>query len=49
VKLGEEVTRDDMKVSEKFGIDWSKFGWFGHFIEHLACGVLGFGGKWPFE
>jgi hypothetical protein len=31
-----------MKVPEKFGIDWSKFGWFGHSIEHLACRVLGF-------
>jgi hypothetical protein len=31
-----------MKVPEKIRIDWSKFGWFGHFIEHLACGVLGF-------
>jgi hypothetical protein len=31
-----------MKVPGKFGIDWSKFGWFGHFIEHLACGVLRF-------
>jgi hypothetical protein len=42
VKFDEKVTRDDIKVPEKSGIDWRKFGWFGHFIEHLACGVLGF-------
>jgi hypothetical protein len=29
-----------MKVLEKYGVDLSKFGWFGHFTEHLACGVL---------
>jgi hypothetical protein len=31
-----------VKVLEKFGINWSIFGWFGHFIEYVACGVLGF-------
>jgi hypothetical protein len=31
-----------MKVPEKFGFNWSNFGWFGHFTEHVACGVLGF-------
>jgi hypothetical protein len=41
VKLGEYVTGGIMKVHEKFGIDWSKFGWFGHSIEHLACVDLG--------
>jgi hypothetical protein len=43
VKFGEYVTRGIVKVPEKFGIDWSIFGWFGHFTEHVACGVLGFG------
>jgi hypothetical protein len=31
-----------MKVPEKFGFNWSKFGWFGHFTEHVVCGELGF-------
>jgi hypothetical protein len=43
MKFGEYVTLGVMKVPEKFGIDRSNFGWFGHFIEHLACGVLGLG------
>jgi hypothetical protein len=43
VKFGEYVTGGVVKVTEKFGIDWSIFGWFGHFAEHVACGVLGFG------
>ena len=30
-----------MKVPEKFGFNWSIFGWFGHFTEHVACGKLG--------
>ena len=34
-----------VKVPEKFGFNWSKFGWFGHFTEHLVCGELGFQGK----
>jgi hypothetical protein len=40
VNFGEYVTGGIMKGPEKFGIDWSKFGWFGHSIEHLACVVL---------
>jgi hypothetical protein len=31
-----------VKVPEKFGFNWSIFGWFGHFTEHVACGELGF-------
>jgi hypothetical protein len=31
-----------MKVPEKFGIDWSIFGWFGHFTGHTVCGGSGF-------
>jgi hypothetical protein len=31
-----------VKVPEKFGFNWSKFGWFGHFTEHVVCGNLGF-------
>jgi hypothetical protein len=27
---------------DKFGFNWSIFGWFGHFTEHVACGELGF-------
>jgi hypothetical protein len=42
VKFGEYVTRGILKVLEKFGFNWSNFGWFGHFAEHVACGVLGF-------
>jgi hypothetical protein len=42
VKFGEYVTGGIMKVPEKIGIDWNKFGWFGHFTEHVACRVLGF-------
>jgi hypothetical protein len=40
VKLREYVT--GVKVPEKFGIDWSIFGWFGHFIEHVMRRDLGF-------
>jgi hypothetical protein len=29
-------------VPEKFGFDWSRFGWFGHFAEHVMCGDLEF-------
>jgi hypothetical protein len=43
VKFGKYVTRSVVKVPEKFGFNWSIFGWFGHFTEHLACGELGFG------
>jgi hypothetical protein len=34
-----------VKVPEKFGFNWSIFGWFGHFTEHVACGELGFLGN----
>jgi hypothetical protein len=34
-----------VKVPEKFGFNWSIFGWFGHFTEHVACGELGFWGN----
>jgi hypothetical protein len=26
---------------KKFGFNWSIFGWFGHFTEHVACEKLG--------
>jgi hypothetical protein len=42
VKFGEYVTGGIVKVPEKFGFNRSNFGWFGHFAEHVACGVLGF-------
>jgi hypothetical protein len=42
VKFGEYVTGDVVKVPEKFGIHWSIFGWFEHFIEHVVCSELGF-------
>jgi hypothetical protein len=42
VKFGKYVTGGIMKVPEKFRIVWSKFDWFGHFTEHVACEVLGF-------
>jgi hypothetical protein len=38
VKFSKSVTRVGMKVLEKFGVDLSKFEWFGHFTEHLTCG-----------
>jgi hypothetical protein len=31
-----------VKVPEKIGFNWSIFGWFGHFTEHVACRELGF-------
>jgi hypothetical protein len=43
VKFGEYVTGGGVKVPEKFGFNWSIFGWFGHFTEHVTCRVLGFG------
>ena len=43
MKFGEYVTGGGVKVPEKFGFNWSIFGWFGHFTEHVTCGVLGFG------
>ena len=45
VKFGEYVTGDVVKVPEKFGFNWSIFGWFGHFTEHVEGGVLGFRGN----
>jgi hypothetical protein len=40
VNFGESVTGSVMRVLEKAGVDLSNFVWFGHFTEHLACGVL---------
>jgi hypothetical protein len=31
-----------VKVPEKFGFNWSIFGWFGHFTEHVVGEILGF-------
>jgi hypothetical protein len=45
VKFGKYVTGSVVKVPEKFGFDWSIFGWFGHFTEHVVGGVLGFWGN----
>jgi hypothetical protein len=42
VKFGKDVAGSVVKVPEKFGLNWSIFGWFGHFTEHVACGKLGF-------
>jgi hypothetical protein len=42
VKFGKDVAGSVVKVPEKFGFNWSKFGWFGHFTEHVVCGDLGF-------
>jgi hypothetical protein len=39
MKFSKSVTRGDMKVLEKSRVDLSKFGWFGHFTEHLTCGI----------
>jgi hypothetical protein len=41
-EFGEYVTGGIVKVPKKFGFNWSIFGWFGHFTEHVVCGVLGF-------
>jgi hypothetical protein len=49
VKFGKHVTRGVVKVPEKFGFNWTIFGWFGHFTEHVVGGVLGFREKRPFE
>jgi hypothetical protein len=48
VKFCEYVTGDVVKVPEKFGFNWSIFGWFGHFTEHVG-GSFRVSGKWPFE
>jgi hypothetical protein len=45
VKLGKSVTGSVVKVPEKFGLNWSIFGWFGHFTEHVEGGGLGFRGN----
>jgi hypothetical protein len=45
VKFGEYVTGGVVKVPENFGFNWSIFGWFGHFTEHVGGGVLGFRGN----
>jgi hypothetical protein len=45
VKFGKYVTGSVVKVPEKFGFNWSIFGWFGHFTEHVVGGVLGFRGN----
>jgi hypothetical protein len=42
VKFGKDVAESVVKVPEKFGFNWSIFGWFGHFTEHVACEELGF-------
>jgi hypothetical protein len=42
VRFCEYVTGGIVKVPKKFGLNRSNFGWFGHFTEHVACGVLGF-------
>jgi hypothetical protein len=42
VRFGEYVTGGVVKVPEKFGFNWSIFGWFGHFTEQVEGEVLGF-------
>jgi hypothetical protein len=42
MKLGKDVAGSVVKVPEKFGFDWSIFGWFGHFTEHVVGEKLGF-------
>jgi hypothetical protein len=42
VKFGKYVIGSVVKVHEKFGFNWSIFGWFGHFTEHLEGEELGF-------
>jgi hypothetical protein len=41
VKFCKYVTGGVVKVPEKFGFNWSSFGWFGHFTEHVVCEDLG--------
>jgi hypothetical protein len=45
VKFGKYVTGSVVKMPEKFGFNRGIFGWFGHFIEHVTCGELGFRGN----
>jgi hypothetical protein len=42
VKFGKDVVGSVVKVPEKFGFNWSIFGWFGHFTEHVVGVILGF-------
>jgi hypothetical protein len=42
VKFGKYVTGSVVKMPEKFGFNWSIFGWFGHFTEHVEGEELGF-------
>jgi hypothetical protein len=42
VKFGKDVAGSVVKVPEKFGFNWSIFGWFGHFTEHVVGEILGF-------
>jgi hypothetical protein len=42
VKFGKDVVGSVAKVPEKFGFNWSIFGWFGHFTEHVVGEILGF-------
>jgi hypothetical protein len=42
MKFGKDVAGSVVKVPEKFGFNWSIFGWFGHFIEHVVGEKLGF-------
>jgi hypothetical protein len=45
VKFGKSVTGSVVKVPKKFGFNWSIFGWFGLFTEHMEGGGLGFRGN----
>jgi hypothetical protein len=40
VNFGESITGSGRSVLEKVGVNLSNFDWFGHFTEHVACGVL---------
>jgi hypothetical protein len=42
VKFGKDVAGSVVKVPKKFGFNWSIFGWFGHFTEHVVGEILGF-------
>jgi hypothetical protein len=39
VKFCVSVTGGVVGVLEKSKVDLSKFSWFGHFTEHLTCGI----------
>jgi hypothetical protein len=49
VKFCEYVTGGVVKVPEKFGFNWSIYGWFGHFTEHVGGQSFRVSGKWLFE